>query len=179
MRADDTQRREIDWSWLADEGTWLQMRRTVQISSAFVCAGHFTWRCIPENCNLSLHLVAFSAVFNSLATAVDWRMRLQWILGRFSLRVWSGFSWLRIATGGWLFWTRWQTFRFWRHGVSYVCFLTMYRNEQLYFSCDKVFSCYKPRQNAILLQRFRGPSASIISEWCGLSPDKFYRIYSP
>jgi hypothetical protein len=35
-------------------------------------------------------------------------------------RVRSGFTWLRIKTGGGLLWTRWWTFGFWYHGVSYV-----------------------------------------------------------
>jgi hypothetical protein len=35
-------------------------------------------------------------------------------------RLWSGFTWLRIGTGGGLLWMRWWTFGFWRHGVSYV-----------------------------------------------------------
>jgi hypothetical protein len=33
-------------------------------------------------------------------------------------RVWSGFSWLRIGTGGGLLWMRWWTFGIWRHRVS-------------------------------------------------------------
>jgi hypothetical protein len=31
---------------------------------------------------------------------------------------WSGFTWLRIGTGGGLLWVRWWTFGFWSHGVS-------------------------------------------------------------
>jgi hypothetical protein len=49
---------------------------------------------------------------------VDRRMGSKWTLGRVVGMVWSGFTWLRIRTGGGLLWTRWWTFRFWRHGVS-------------------------------------------------------------
>jgi hypothetical protein len=35
-------------------------------------------------------------------------------------RVWSGFNWLRIGTGGGLLWLRWWTFGFWRHEIRYV-----------------------------------------------------------
>jgi hypothetical protein len=41
-------------------------------------------------------------------------------LGRLVGGVWSGFTWLRIGTVGGLLWMRWWTFRFWRHGVSYL-----------------------------------------------------------
>jgi hypothetical protein len=30
----------------------------------------------------------------------------------------SGFTWLRIGTGGGLLWVRWWTFKLWRYGVS-------------------------------------------------------------
>jgi hypothetical protein len=32
--------------------------------------------------------------------------------------LWSGFTWLRIGTVGWLLWMRRWTFGFWRRGVS-------------------------------------------------------------
>jgi len=47
---------------------------------------------------------------------VDGRMGSEWALGRLAEGVCV--SWLRIGTGGWLLWTRWWTFWFWRHGVS-------------------------------------------------------------
>jgi hypothetical protein len=31
---------------------------------------------------------------------VDWRKILNWILGKHGGRMWSGFIWLRIKTGG-------------------------------------------------------------------------------
>jgi hypothetical protein len=31
---------------------------------------------------------------------------LKWVLGKWSLRLWIGFIWLRIGTGEWLLWTR-------------------------------------------------------------------------
>jgi hypothetical protein len=37
---------------------------------------------------------------------VDERMGTEWILGKLSGGVWSGFSWLRIGTGGGLLGTR-------------------------------------------------------------------------
>jgi hypothetical protein len=45
-------------------------------------------------------------------------MGSKWIMDWLSGRRWCGFIWLRIGTGGGLFWTRWWTFRFWHHRVS-------------------------------------------------------------
>jgi hypothetical protein len=42
------------------------------------------------------------------------------MLGILAGSVWSGLSWLRIGTGSGLLWIRWSTFRFWRHGISYL-----------------------------------------------------------
>jgi hypothetical protein len=49
---------------------------------------------------------------------ISGRMGSKWTLSRLAGRVWSGFTWLRIETGGGLLWTRWWTFGFWRHWVS-------------------------------------------------------------
>jgi hypothetical protein len=38
----DRERIASYWSWLADEGTWLWLRRTVQNSTIFICAIHFS-----------------------------------------------------------------------------------------------------------------------------------------
>jgi hypothetical protein len=51
---------------------------------------------------------------------VDGRMGLEWILGKCAGVVWSGFTWLRIVTGGALWWMQWRTFRFWHHRASWL-----------------------------------------------------------
>jgi hypothetical protein len=51
---------------------------------------------------------------------VHGRMGLEWILGRQTGRVWSGFVWLRIGTGSGFWWMRWWNFGFWCHGVSLI-----------------------------------------------------------
>jgi hypothetical protein len=47
-------------------------------------------------------------------------MGSEWMLGRLA-RVWIGFDWLGIGTGGELLWMRWWIFGFLRLGVSYTC----------------------------------------------------------
>jgi hypothetical protein len=37
----ETEHTASNWSWLAHDGTWLQMRRTVQNKAAFACADHY------------------------------------------------------------------------------------------------------------------------------------------
>jgi hypothetical protein len=49
----------------------------------------------------------------------DGRMGSKWILGRLVGGVWSGFTWLRIRTGGRII-NAVLTFWFWRHGVNYL-----------------------------------------------------------
>jgi hypothetical protein len=39
-------------------------------------------------------------------------------LREIGLGVWIGLNWLKIATGGWLWWVRRWTLRFLRHGVG-------------------------------------------------------------
>jgi hypothetical protein len=41
-------------------------------------------------------------------------------LERLTGRVWSGFIWPTEWTCGGLLWTRWWSFRFWCHGVSWL-----------------------------------------------------------
>jgi hypothetical protein len=68
-------------------------------------------------------------------------MGSKWTLGRL-LGEWSGFTWLRIGTVGGLWWTRWWTSNFWRHGVSWflpLCFRHLYTclvpNKWRYICC--------------------------------------------
>jgi hypothetical protein len=44
-------------------------------------------------------------------------MGSEWILRRLACAVWIGFDCLRTGTGGGLWWVRWWTFGFLRHGV--------------------------------------------------------------
>jgi hypothetical protein len=49
---------------------------------------------------------------------VGGRVESVWILGRLAWGMSIGLDWLRIGTGGGLFWVRWWTFGFLHHGVS-------------------------------------------------------------
>jgi hypothetical protein len=73
---------------------------------------------------------------------VGGRMGSQWILGRLAWGggVWTGFDWLRIGTGGRLYWVRWWTFGFLRHGVIH-CPSPFRRADQ---NSGGIYHCHTP-----------------------------------